>query len=394
MTAKIIPLKAPKVAVWEVVSDNLVLHVPTGHYYVRKYKSGKGRLFKSTGETKKGIAQHKADYMIAEWLGNKRKGTGRRKRVSDIRDEVLDHLEKLAMMKDPEGRPMRRRRTADKDRTYLADKTYHGKPITAPIVEYFGDTFLDEIDEQFWADWVTTSGWKLDRKLGDIAKYLSLVMGYAFDKKYINRKPRFKNPDKHKKRAVVYEDEDIEKFIEHAEPMLRDLLIIAGENPIRPHELREMRWDFVSFIRDAEGVRIAVVRLPDWFTKTEEGREFQLSPQASEVIYRRFTERNKGAASEFVFPAPKDPLKSLSDVQLSRMWRRMLDRAGITKDIKFHWTRHSAYSKLLLDLGTNIAKVSEFGGTSIATLQKNYLRSDHQRTAEVGRGIKLKIGKK
>jgi len=161
--AEIIALKAqpgakPDPTIWVRASQNMVLHTPTGVYYVRKYRAGKGRLFRSTGETRKGRAQTLADEMLAEWLGGKRLG-GRRYSIGELCDLLEVELSR---------EENRRKRTHDKDRTYL--------PI---IKHHFGDTWADEADEEFWGRWVRTTGKKLGRNLGDIAKYLSKVLTFA-----------------------------------------------------------------------------------------------------------------------------------------------------------------------------------------------------------------------
>lgn len=374
----------------------LRLNTETGYYYVRRYKAGLGELFVSTGEKSKDRARTRADELMADWIGGRR--IAKRVRVEEFRHELFEHLKKLHERKDDHGRPLRRLRTHQKDKTYLLDKRWHGKNIRATIPLHFGEMFVDQIDEAFWEDWIDTRGRELGRKLGDIAKYLSLMLDYAFKRKLIVRKPEIRDPDKHVKKALIYEDRDLVTFIKAAESDLQDLLIIAGENPIRPHEVRELEKSFCHATRpDA-----VVVKLPPWFTKTETGREFQLSPQASHIVAVRCMLGD----SKYLFPAPKNPKKPLSDVQLSRMWRRMLAKVNVDREkqglppfpigrnggIKFHWTRHSAYSKLLLDAREAPAAVSEFGGTSIATLQKNYLRSNAVRTRTVGQALRLKLG--
>jgi integrase len=386
-----------KVKEWESVPgcEYLVRRLPAGVYYVRKKKAGKGRLFESLGTTSKVNAKRIADERIAEWLGGKRQALGKRPRVEAVVPQCLEQLERQASTKDKQGFPLRAKRTADKDRTYLAPRK---RPARPPLMtELFGEFFMDELDEQAWDAWLKRTGYRLGRDLGEIAKYLSILADYAFREKLIGRKPRFANPETHETKARVYEDADLISYHEHAEPMLQDMLEFVSEVPIRPHEIRELRWEFVRFDRD----HTAEIHLPAWFPKNRKARAFRAGPNGSAMLWRRYRERLLG--SEFVFPAPKDPKKPISDVMISRLWRRMIARLNEAREKenlppvpagKFHWTRHSAYTKVILDAQENIAKVSEVGGTAITTLQKNYLKSDPRRTASVGQAIKIAFNRR
>lgn len=217
---------------WERVSDTMELHVPSGIYYASKFKACKGRFRKTTGETRKGRAQTIADQMIAEWMTGKRKVSER-----PLVSEVIDELDEVLEVEGEQGE--RRKRTCDKDGTYL--------PI---IKQYFGDRNIDELDEQAWEDWIRTTGRKLDRTLGDIAKYLSKVLTFAFRRKYINRKPEIRNPDQKSKEVQTYDLATIKEFLKHAGDDLRDLIIIGAECGLRPHENRELRWGWITFKKE------------------------------------------------------------------------------------------------------------------------------------------------
>jgi integrase len=356
---------------------NLELDTKSGYYYVRKYIAGKGELFASTRSKKKMVAKTIAETKIAEMIGRKPGLRNRRIRLAALGEPLLKDLKEQTETLDEDGHPLRRLSTyTGKDKVYI--------PL---IVKLFGEVCADEIDEQFWKSWVKKTGRKLGRNLGDIAKYLSLFLTYAFEEKYIGRKPRIKNPDRQRNNAIVYENDQIIAFYQNAEPTLQDLIVLAAENPLRPHENCEVRWEMVFFEKDEEGREVVIYRLPASFTKTREARELQLSPRSASIIRRRHAERSQG--SPYVFPAPQNPNRPLSRKVLGSMWARMKERAKITTPCKFHWLRHSFYSKALLESQTSVAKVSEAGGTSIATLQKRYLKSTARKTREVAAAVNL-----
>jgi integrase len=356
----------------------LELHKVSGIYYVRTSVAGKGELFKSTRSKKKGEAKSIADEMIKEFAGQKPGLRAGRIKMAKICDMALEACLLEGTQLDDDGHPLRSKNTNEHD-------TYNF-PL---IKKLFGDYFADEIDEQFWKSWAKKEGRELNRTLGDIAKYLSKALSYAFEEKYLARKPRIKNPDKQRNKAKVYDNAQIITFYHNAEPDLQHLIILGAENPLRPHENCEVEWSMVSFEKDEKGKPVVIYRFPEWFTKTREAREMTLSPRSAEILRARYKTRDK--SSPYVFPSPKNPAtKPLSKKMLSRMWARMKERAGIpTAKIKFHWLRHSFYSKALLEALVPVALVSEAGGTSIATLQARYLKSTAQTTRAVSHAVDL-----
>lgn len=367
MSLEVVQLPIKKKKIWERVSSNLVVHLPSGIYYVRKKQVGRDELFQSTGEKNKRAAETKALEMISDWLNGKTFKRSERKFISEICDE-LD----LCLQKEFENND-RRIRTREHDKTYFRI-----------IKNHFGDRIASDIDEVFWDDWVRSTGRSLNRSLSDIAKYLSKVLTFAFQRKYINRKPEIRNPDKPKKSGMVYENADIEVFLEHADPMLRDLIIIGAECGLRPHENLGLQWEWIQF--DKERV---IIHIPADFSKTKSPRSLEASPNAAALLRQRFEKR----VGPFVFPAPRNTFKSLSKKHMGKIWHAMLKRAGYPSDLKFHWLRHSFFTKTLLDAKLPLAEVSQYGGNSPNILMKRYLQDDPRRTSSVARAINLSVKK-
>jgi integrase len=377
---------------------DLELDSESGIYYVRKYLGkGRGELFRSTKQKTVGKASTEARILIEIAMGQKRGMKKHRIQVWEVCDLLLKELKEQTEMRDENGQLLRRLSTyVTKDVPFLRGKMTEEEKRRSGrkklreqgvIRELFGDYFVDEIDEQFWKAWVKNKGRTLGRNLGDIAKYLSHVMSYAYLEKYLGRKPTISYTDKPKKKTA-YPDEQIIAFFENAEPDLQDMVVLNSENPLRPHEVREMRWDFLHFTKDQ-----VIYEVPEWFAKIGESRELILSANSFRVLKRR---KSAKAKSPFVFPAPKNPEKPMSKVHLGRMWRRMKKKAGLSLTIpmKFTWLRHSLYTKLLIQMGLPIGQVSAAGGTSMKTLEKNYLIKDAGRTQGVASagGLGFKLG--
>jgi integrase len=394
---KVLPHKK-KEKIWIKQSHNLVLHVPTGCFYARKSKAGKGRFFQSTGFKTKGKAQTQADEMIAEWLGGKR-NTGRRLRVSPVVDEMLAALKKEANTLGQDGYPLRSAATYDHDKYYAR-----------VIKKLFGGDFIDQWSEQWWDEWIKNTGVNLGRTLADIAKYVSKTHSFAFSKTYVKGRITFKNPDKPKKVGIAYTDEQIQMFFEKAEPTLQDMIALGVSTGMRPEEVDGLEWAFVQFRKSQ-----VVLSLPEWFVKCGPGREFMVPKMAADVLKRRYKERQ----SLFVFPAPLNSKKPMSKKQRGKMWRRMLINAGViqvkyevkkgTKDkrgkkvlihppvpFKFHYFRHTFSTRAILVEEKPLAKVASYVGNSPKVLFDRYAKANAGNTVEISEtmsGLKLSGGK-
>lgn len=368
---------------------------------MRKFVRGRGELFKSTRSKKVRMANTIAEQMVREFTDRKAGLRGGRVTIAELCDSAFAQCEKRAAAVDEDGHPLRRARTLEHDRTYLKDKVREWKNAEGQVVKrreypallkvHFGTLFADEIDAQFWDYWVRSKGRLLGRNLNDYAKYLSLVLQHAVDEKWLPAKPELYNPTKHKKKAVIYSDEQVLAFFNAAEPELQDLIVVGSENPLRPHENAEVRWDWVE-IRDGT----VTYDLPPEFVK-KGARKIQLTPNAAQVIMRRWEVRRAlppAERSPFVFPAPKDPRKPLSRKTLNRMWHRMKAAAGIPDaKIQFHWFRHNVFRRLTKVHGFAPAVVAQVGGTSAATIQKHYDLEEEQARVQVAGAISIPFKK-
>lgn len=378
MTARIYPIQ-PKKKIWEDVKGvpYLKLNTESGVYFVRKYKAGKGELFRSTGQKTKMAAVTAADEMIAEWLGGKQLASGRKKTISTIVDELDEELELEFKNGD------RRAKTRAHDKDYL--------PL---IKKLFGEHTPDQVDEEFWQDWIRHTGKRMRREtFFDLAKYLSKTLTFAYRKKYIVRKPQIRNPDKPKRTGRVYADDEVASIVSHADEALLLQIALGYECGLRVTEVRAMEK---SMILDWEE-GCAVVSLPEWFVKAN-ARTIRLSPRASQLL-KAWIEKDQ-TGSRFVFPSKERPLeRAETEVYQNRRWRKAVQAANatrikegkpaITGRIWFRYLRQSFYDKAILQLGLPIQQVGAYGGTSIRTLQKHYLIPDHRRTAIVSTAVQL-----
>lgn len=352
---------------WARVSDNLVLHKPSGIYYARKSKAGKGRLFRSTGLKQKGRAQSQADQWIAEWLSGKRASAGRVQRVSDAVDLLLADLEQEFINGD------RKRNTWESDKVYLKQ-----------IKNLFGEMYLEEMNEDWWDDWVRLDGRKLKRTLFDLAKKLSKLLTFAWKKKWIARKPKIRNPDKKKRLGSprIFTADEIKDISKHCDLEMKTQLALASNCGNRTGEVRTLEWSMIEFTKD---VAIVTFQVDKAGAHLGEGRQFMANAFVTRMLLK--WRKAQKVKSRYVFPSQSDPNLPQKKVYQNRKWRKAVKAAGITGRAWFYDLRHTFYTTALLDKREPVQHVSEFGGTSIRTLQKRYLKSDAVKTASVSKAV-------
>lgn len=370
MTAIVIPIKrAKKRLKLESVPgcpDYLKINRATGIYYVRIFRAGKGELKQTTGTTSKSKARTIAEELVAKFIGGQ-KTNKKRRHVSSILKELDESLGQEFI----DGN--RREATREKDRHLLKF-----------VEKHFGSEYLDEIDEDFWADWVRSTGKPLKINLFDAAKYLSMVMTFAHRRKYVSRKPVIMNPDKAKKTGRVYTDAEIFALVQAADPKTLSQITLGFECGLRSGEARCLKKEWLTFESDSK----VLLALPDDFVKAN-ARTIMLSVGASRLLSKILKADKSG--SPFVFPSATDPMtKCESRKGQNKRWRSVVKKSGIKADRAwFRYLRQTFYNKLLLELGLPIQNVSQYGGTSIKTLQRSYLLDDPKNTQSIGAALKI-----
>lgn len=348
---------------WKRVSDNLILHIPSGMYYVRKFRAGKGRLFKTTGEIRKGHAQSKANDMISEWLYGKNRLTTYAP-ISEVCDKLLLVLEQDFY----DGK--RAKKTWEHDRVYL-------KQVKA----LFGKMLIAELDETFLDNWTRTTGRKTGKTLGCLFKYISKMLAYAHLHKLIDRKPRIKDPDPKAADVSIYTSEQIQALLAAADPEMKDMIILGAECGMRPYEIRQLKWDMVEF------KKLVTIRLPEWFTKTRTAREFVVGPSSSDMLRRR----RKDPGTEYVFPSQLNPHRPVNEMTFSKHWRKLVLAAELPAGSKFHWLRHTFFTRALLEAEKPLPMVAAYGGNSPKILYDRYLSKQASHTSDVAGSVEVSV---
>jgi integrase len=364
----------------DIAVPNLFRYLPTGVIYVRKRfgREGIPRLSKTTGETTIGKAKTVADRLIQQHR-NQHLGIddstafGRRKTAGKTFADLA-----MAVLRD--HTPTVRVSTQTRHERYLRPNS--------EIVKKWGDTAIEAITVPAVMAWINTlRGKKFDcgvekgergyrparlrTTFEGFTKHLNLAFRFAYENGMIKHLLVFPNPDK----AVIAKRKGDD---------LRDQFVLASECYMRLNEALKLEWSRVD-------LKTGVVTLePEHVktgSKTGRGRVFYLSEFALERIRRRFD--NKNPRSPWIFPSRLDASRPRESNKTA--WIAAKRRAGIQGRATWHYLRHTALSRALLESGQNPLKVSEYAGVHMVTIQKVYLHSKPEETRVVATGAQLPI---
>lgn len=340
----------------------LVVHKPTGMYYVRKRMKGKKPLFKKTGFTQRAKARTKAQLLVGEWLGNRRPES-HIILFSEFAESYLEHLEKTKL----------RPRTKEQARIYIGE-----------LIEEMGMNDIRQVNEGFFDEWLADFRQRKSRTtFMDYAKYLSKVMRHAHRKQMIDRLPGFKNPDPPKRVGRVYTREEVEGLLLKASPTLELQMRLCLQGFMRLREMLFLTWDRIDL--GAGLIRLGAEDVKTG-SKTGEGREFYLNPDLTRLL--RHHKAKQRIYTPYVFPSSQDQQKPTWSNKTA--WIRAKRKAGITGRARWHDLRHTAISWALTgSKPVNPLMLSHYAGVSLRTIQRVYLKVKPEHTREVAGAIEI-----
>lgn len=352
-------LKAEKIWAKDPKDSFLVLHRPTGMYYVRAKRAGKRPLFKKTGFDVKARAKTKAMLMLAEWMGTRRKTDNDHILFCDFAPDFLEYLLKTQL----------RPRTKEQATIYIT-----------LLIKEIGHKSLRDLNEGFVDEWLAEFRLRSERTtFGDYIKYLSKALRHAHRKGFIERMPEFTNPDPPKKAGRVYSREEVAALMEHADPRLELQLRLCLQSFMRLREMLFLTWERIDL--DKGLIRLGADDVKTG-SKTGEGREFYVNAEIVALLRRR-----KKLLSPYVFPSPKDRQRPTWSNKTA--WIKAKRLAGITGRARWHDLRHTALSWALTESKQNPLMVSHYAGVSLRTIQRVYLKVTPKHTQEVAQCIHL-----
>lgn len=381
----------------------LWLYLPSGVWFVRKQGQGRKPLFKSTGQTKKGLARARANQLIEEWLSD---GKGQ-KSASQATFGIYAQLALDDWLASPKYREGTKRNM----------KEYVGE-----LIEELGQTRLVDLTEGYIEGFIQEFRKRKKRTtFRDYVLYIVKVLRYAKRNGITTSVPQYENPDPKKETGRAYTRAEMTRLFTHARRLLAEAR--AGKNRQilrrRLAMLTQLTGCFYGFLRlreciqapwseiDLETGRWAIPKeRVKMGSRTGKGKEIYMPGELLPLL--REIKSLQPPGTEFVFPNPKDPSKPVWDNKTA--WKELKRLAGIEGRARWHDLRHTALTWALLgddEFQARLAAatpeeqermregllnpllVAKYSGTNIRTIESTYLKVRAEHTREVSGCIRI-----
>lgn len=407
---------ASKPQTWQKLEkeDHLWLHIPTGVIYVRDKVKGKRPLFKTTGHKTLGKARVAAKLIHARWKGAT---------AGEFASESLTFGEHAP------------RALEDWLASSKYRKGYKGNMVfyVNQLIKEIGYARLNDINEGFIETWIEDFKKRSTRKTyKDYVLYIRKVLSHAKRNGLIKSIPNYENPDPPTPGGRVYTLAEMTRIFDTIEARVAQAR--AGKN--KQHKYRslcmliQLRCCFHAFLRLREALCAPWSEIDletgHWVipperikmgSRTGKGKDIFIDDELILPLLRELRALQVeyfGFQPLWVFPNPFEP--SRPSWENKSAWKNLLRAAKVDlQDAEWHSLRDTAMTWVLcgddefqdrLKVAPpaeqeemrkhlqNPLLVSEYAGTNLRTIQKNYLRVVAAHTQGVATALRFPFRKK
>lgn len=231
------------------------------------------------------------------------------------------------------------------------------------LLPFFGETLIQS-SGTLWRHYVAKQREiNPERQLKNDRKILRIILGYAYEQRYIQNIPFLKldAQDKRKKRFVTIVTEEMFSAVRlnAAKPwdLILDLLWCSGA---RFSEVLQLEWSEIKF---DEGL---IVLSPSK-TKTRQGRSYPITKDCLDALISR---KKRAKSHRYVFPNRLDANRPM--LKGYKGWKKLFKG----RDFYFrpHDLRHTFATRNIVN-GIPIAVLAQLMGASAQILERVYLHS-------------------
>ena len=364
--------------------EGLARNRDSGIIYAIKHFAGMPNLFRSTGETDIRAARKKLPGLIKEHLEKYQDGKRspeKSKTVGQVIDEVYE---------TQTARPRRNKEPLRKKT--IAKRKFYFERIRTDMG--LGPLPIGKLTLQIWTGRLDQVMKKLKRKtFWDYAKHMNILERHAYQQQYITNLISFPNPDGAHKEGTVFTTDELKLLFAEMNEDTKDQFVLSYENCLRKLECLHLEWNRIDLETGELILRKEHVKTG---SKTGKGRTIFITPHALERLRARWQKVDQADANarRWVFPSEtgKGPITD-NKTAWNNAKENVLEKFPAFQHWgTWHHLRHTAITYMFA-MGMDIAKVSEFVGTSIATLQRVYLHSKAEHTRGVSSGLMINGGK-
>lgn len=322
--------------------------------YFRKYREGKGEIFRSCKTKDLTIARQRRDEFMSEIWGDKPKVI-KRKTIGEL----------WPVWRDGKAQ------AKSKGTIDSIDSSFKN------LSSYISDLFPDELTEDFWLTvYIPRKREEVSKRTGQSnpkrkfmneRKWTLAFLNHLKRQGVLSRVPKLINPDPERDRAEVFTEDEFSRLLDNADWSLMAKLVMGRDHFMRRSEVAFLAWDRVDLNQ-----RTIHLRAQD--TKIRKPRTFPFNESLGCLFAILKAEQVKaGIESPFVFPSPGSPDKSILRDGFNRSWRACKTNAKVSNKKKYHWLRHTGLTLAFKRQRLGAAQICFFAGLSLETAQKTYL---------------------
>lgn len=232
--------------------------------------------------------------------------------------------------------------------------------INVPLIHEFKNSFTDKFRTR-------------DLALGE----LKALLNHAHKFEVVHKVPKFDLVPSSRKRAEIISLDVAEKIIESIpDPKYRLMIKLLSIYPVRPSELRAIKWSDVSFFD-----RTVTFQRHFSDDKVIEGRKSVSKGEKSVLVYPLVPELEsylkeavRPLRDNFIFTGKENDF--VSENCLARAWRKATKDLGLPPH-QLYELRHARLSRIAEQSNGDIVKMMKVSGhTNPKTLMERYIRSD------------------
>jgi len=339
-------------------SQNHHLYKRLDVFWLRIFKTGKGRLEESLKTTLLGEARIARDVRVAEFLGMKPRFQGKGVLVEDKFPEFIEIKSGKA-----------------KGTVESLKGTWENH-----LKDYFGGMLLDEVTNTEWLKYVNHKREKSSsRKFFNDKKYLAMFLHWLHRDGLIEKLHKLDDVDPEVAEGRTYTDAEIKVMLDNARDELKLQILMGLTMGMRVGEILSLEWSQVDFDKNT-------IYLPATKTKIRKERTFGISAACFDLLLL-FKESSLGTA---VFPSPEDHNVTQSRRGNKFSWATCKRNAGLPKAYRFHWLRHTFLTRAFKE-SVNPALICKYAGLSLEEAEKTYLHFGVEDTRVVADLVKVQI---
>ena len=186
------------------------------------------------------------------------------------------------------------------------------------------------------------------------------------------------------KRSNYLEPEQINRLIQHLDPLRGDMAMFAVRTGLRNNNVRTLKWR--HFSPDYSSIEIPAEEM-----KNNKPLSIPLSPTCIAIVKRRHNQKldwefkfPKRKSIDYVFFQDNGEPRSQKAV-CNKTWRRAVQNAGLPKGTTFHTLRHT-FASLHIKAGGQAIELKELGNwSSLNSIARYTHLGNEQKKAVVNR---------